>query len=103
MENLESSTSLEVVDYSDINPEVDIIMVINEEDVVVLIPHSERAKSLFYWWGMQEDDTGVVPPENPMDFFGSVPSGWEVASVSMRPGKYILFKAPLPQPVPVVH
>ena len=83
--------------------EADVGLVMIDDLAVALIPLSERARRLFYKWGMEKEDDGIVPPIDAMDFVTSVPSHWVMKSMDPEKRMYILREVPLPQPIAVVH
>lgn len=83
--------------------ECDFILVITEEIVLCIVPNSKRAKELCIRWGMPEQCIGIEAPDDPFDFFSSVPSDWVAVSRPVKTGAHILFQAPLPQQFVVLH
>ena len=81
----------------------DIVFVMLDGVPMAVIPKSNRAKSLFIRWGMEEGSDGIAAPYDPTDIIDSVPSNWTAVVEPPEPGMYILNKVPLPQPLMVVH
>jgi hypothetical protein len=83
---------------------VDVGIVFDTDDhPIMILPLSQRAKALFYRWGMDADADGIHPPENAMDLIDSVPRHWISSNYSPEKDFYVVQEVPLPQPRIVVH
>lgn len=81
----------------------DIAMVFHDGDPMVISACSDRAKALFKEWGVDDDVSGIHPPENALDFISSVPSDWTITKVPPIEGPHLVQEIPLPQKISVVH
>jgi len=89
--------------------EIDILVVMNEGYPVAVLPETDRARSLFIYWGMLDQHEGrkldgIRPPLSAMDLFNSIPKHW---LTGVRPAEEIeefyLQEVTLPQALPVVQ
>lgn len=93
--------------------DTDVIMLFADQPIII-VPVSERATALFYRWGMEHDDFGIAPPDDPTDLLDSMPNNWmvkggrvdEFINVDSLPPPEDPIKftdVHLPQPLLVVH
>ena len=83
--------------------DADVAMVFGNGSPMVIAPVSPRAKELFKSWGMDDDVTGIAPPENALDFIDSMPSDWTMGRAEPIEGPHLVQEIPLPQKISVVH
>ena len=82
---------------------IDVMLVWKGGGPIVIMPVSERAKSLFIRWGMNPEADGIHPPPHAMDLMDSVPEDWILAMEEADRKEYKVDDIPLPQPRLVLH
>lgn len=76
----------------------DTVLLMRQAEPVAVIPHSNRARSLFMRWGMEADCDGIAAPYDPADLFDSVPANWTCRVDEVAERDYLIQDIPLPQP-----
>lgn len=82
---------------------IDLYLIWEGGHPMIVIPQSERAKSLFIRWGMPEKADGITPPADAFDLMTSIPNDWVMGMKEATKDTYTMVDIPLPQPMLVLH
>lgn len=84
---------------------IDCVMVFSDGQPLFIRANSDRAKTLFMQWGVQEEVDGIDPPAEPTDFMDSIPNNWIVGVETEEDpqAEYLVQEIALPQARLMLH